>query len=39
MKNIVIRPDCNSEVGFDVLNFDGFIDIDDILALVAELNI
>ena len=39
MKNVVIRPYSNSKISFDVLNFDGFIDIDDILALMAELNI
>ena len=38
MQNVVIGSDCDSEVGFDILDLDGLIDVDDVLALVAELN-
>ena len=38
VQNVVIGPDCHSEVGLDILDLDGLIDVDDVLALVAELN-
>ena len=39
VQNVVIGPDCDSEVGLDVLNFDGLVNVDDVLPLVAQLNI
>lgn len=37
MKDIVIGPHSYSDVGLDVFDFNGFVDVDDVLSLVAEL--
>ena len=39
VKNVIIRSDCNSQVGFNIFNFDGFVKINNILAFMTELNL
>ena len=39
MQEIGIRPDGDSGIGGEGLNLNGLIDVDDILAFMAELQI
>lgn len=38
MQDVVVGANCNSKVGFEVLNLDGLVDGDHVFSFMAELN-
>jgi hypothetical protein len=39
MKKVSIRPDSDSGIGHECFDLDGFVNIDNVLALMTELQI
>lgn len=38
MEEVGVRPDCDSETGLKIFNFDRLVDVNNVLSLMAELD-